>query len=66
LEKTGETKGWNEHHCIVSGREDRSTDGVARLWVIDTGKVITKWTGHTVGDISVLEWRRMKGREWIL
>ncbi|KAG2032907.1 WD40-repeat-containing domain protein [Suillus americanus] len=34
---------------VVSGSED----GKVRLWDVDTGKVITKWTGHSGGVMSV-------------
>ncbi|KAG2746037.1 WD40 repeat-like protein, partial [Suillus brevipes Sb2] len=34
---------------MVSG----SLDGVVRLWDIDTGKVIARWTGHTMEVTSV-------------
>jgi WD40 repeat protein len=38
---------------VVSGSED----GAVRLWDTDTGKVITKWTGHKLGVGSVY-WSR--------
>jgi WD40 repeat protein len=38
---------------VVSG----SSDGAVRLWVIDTCKVITKWTGHTEG-VTCVRWSR--------
>jgi WD40 repeat protein len=34
-----------------------SNDGVLRLWDVDTGKVIAKWTGHK-GKISSVCWNR--------
>jgi WD40 repeat protein len=42
---------------IASGNED----GTVRLWNIDTGKVITKWSGHKSG-IAYLCWNRDGGR----
>lgn len=38
---------------VVSGSED----GGVRLWDIDTGKLIAKWTGHTNTVVSVC-WSR--------
>jgi WD40 repeat protein len=38
---------------VVSG----SLDGTVRLWDIDTGKVIAKWTGHTM-EVSSVCWSR--------
>ena len=37
------------------------TDGSVKLWDIDTGKIITKWTGHTDYVTSVC-WNRDCGR----
>jgi WD40 repeat protein len=34
-----------------------SDDGAVRLWDVDTGKVIAKWTGHK-GRISSVCWNR--------
>jgi len=42
---------------IVSG----SGDGAVRLWDIDTGKVVTKWTGHA-GGVKSLCWNRDGGQ----
>ncbi|KIK40862.1 hypothetical protein CY34DRAFT_806792 [Suillus luteus UH-Slu-Lm8-n1] len=38
---------------VVSG----SRDGAVRLWDIDTGKVISKWMGHT-GEVKSVCWSR--------
>jgi WD40 repeat protein len=38
-----------------------SSDGSVRLWEVDTGKVIAKWTGHT-NEVKSLCWNRDRGR----
>jgi WD40 repeat protein len=42
---------------VVSG----SLDGAVRLWNIDTGKVIAKWTGH-MGAVHSVCWNQDAGR----
>jgi WD40 repeat protein len=42
---------------LVSGSED----GAVRLWNIDTGNVIAKWTGHT-GYVNSMCWNQDDGR----
>ncbi|OAX41433.1 WD40 repeat-like protein, partial [Rhizopogon vinicolor AM-OR11-026] len=42
---------------VVSG----SADDAVRLWDIDTGKVVTKWTGHA-GHVRSVRWTQDGGR----